>query len=86
MVAVDWNETTRGVPSPVLADAVGTQRLPSAGMVPTCCTHRITESCERPDTDIVTVPWLFYGVPMDGPLDAKLDGIKRFAKDVIEQW
>jgi hypothetical protein len=37
-------------------------------------------------TDIVTIPWLFYGVPIDGPLDAKLDGIKRFAKDVIEQW
>ncbi|MBK5307974.1 MAG: TIGR03619 family F420-dependent LLM class oxidoreductase [Frankiaceae bacterium] len=37
-------------------------------------------------TDIVTIPWLFYGVPIDGPLEAKLDGIKRFAKDVIEQW
>ena len=36
--------------------------------------------------DIVTIPWLFYGVPMDGPLEGKLDGIKRFAKDVIEQW
>jgi probable F420-dependent oxidoreductase len=37
-------------------------------------------------TDVVTIPWVFYGVPIDGPLDAKLDGLKRFAKDVIEQW
>jgi probable F420-dependent oxidoreductase len=37
-------------------------------------------------TDVVTIPWVFYGVPLDGPLDAKVDGIKRFAKDVIEQW
>jgi probable F420-dependent oxidoreductase len=37
-------------------------------------------------TDVVTIPWLFYGVPIDGPLEAKVDGIKRFAKDVIEQW
>jgi alkanesulfonate monooxygenase SsuD/methylene tetrahydromethanopterin reductase-like flavin-dependent oxidoreductase (luciferase family) len=36
--------------------------------------------------DIVTIPWLFYGVPMDGPLEAKVDGIQRFAKDVIAQW
>jgi probable F420-dependent oxidoreductase len=37
-------------------------------------------------TDIVTIPWLFYGVPMDGPRGDKQDGIRRFAKDVIEQW
>lgn len=37
-------------------------------------------------TDIVTVPWVFYGVPLDGPLDAKQDGIRRFAKDVIDRW
>ena len=37
-------------------------------------------------TDVVTIPWVFYGVPIDGPLDAKQDGIRRFAKDVIEQW
>lgn len=37
-------------------------------------------------TDVVTIPWLFYGVPMDGPLEAKADGIARFAKDVIAQW
>lgn len=37
-------------------------------------------------TDVVTIPWVFYGVPIDGPLDAKQDGIRRFAKDVIERW
>jgi probable F420-dependent oxidoreductase len=37
-------------------------------------------------TDVVCIPWVFYGEPIDGPLDAKLDGLKRFAKDVIEQW
>jgi probable F420-dependent oxidoreductase len=37
-------------------------------------------------TDIVTVPWLFYGVPWDGPLEDKLDGVRRFAKEVIEAW
>jgi probable F420-dependent oxidoreductase len=37
-------------------------------------------------TDIVTVPWMFYGVGLDGPLEAKQDGIRRFAKDVIDRW
>ncbi len=37
-------------------------------------------------TDIVTVPWLFYGVPLDGPLDAKQDGLRQFAADVMEKW
>ncbi len=37
-------------------------------------------------TDIVTVPWVFYGVPLDGPLEAKQDGIRRFARDVIDAW
>jgi probable F420-dependent oxidoreductase len=37
-------------------------------------------------TDIVTVPWLFYGVPWDGSLEDKLYGIRRFAKEVIEAW
>ena len=36
--------------------------------------------------DVVTIPWMFYGVGLDGPLEAKQDGIRRFAKDVIEQW
>ena len=37
-------------------------------------------------TDIVTVPWVFYGVPMDGELEAKQDGIRQFAADVLEKW
>ncbi|MDP9100922.1 MAG: TIGR03619 family F420-dependent LLM class oxidoreductase [Actinomycetota bacterium] len=37
-------------------------------------------------TDIVTVPWVFYGVPLDGPLEAKQDGIRRFAADIIDRW
>ncbi len=37
-------------------------------------------------TDIVTVPWMFYGVPLDGDLEAKQDGIRQFARDVIEKW
>ncbi len=34
-------------------------------------------------TDVITVPWVFYGVGFDGPLSAKCDGIKRFADEVI---
>jgi probable F420-dependent oxidoreductase len=34
-------------------------------------------------TDAIVVPWLFYGVGFDGPLQAKLDGIRRFADEVI---
>ena len=41
---------------------------------------------ERGVTDIVTIPWLFYGVGMDGPLEAKQDGIRQFAADVLEKW
>jgi len=37
-------------------------------------------------TDIVTVPWVFYGVPMNGDLEAKQDGIRQFAADVLEKW
>ena len=37
-------------------------------------------------TDVVTVPWMFYGVPWDGPLEDKVYGIRRFAKEVIEAW
>ena len=44
------------------------------------------ELAEAGATDIVTVPWLFYGVPWDGPLADKQDGIRRFAKDVIQAW
>lgn len=34
-------------------------------------------------TDVITVPWLFYGVGFDGALDAKKDGIKQFADEII---
>ena len=35
-------------------------------------------------TDIITVPWLMYGTPMvGGPLQGRLDGLKRFADEVI---
>ncbi|MCU1588651.1 MAG: Hydride transferase 1 [Frankiales bacterium] len=37
-------------------------------------------------TDVVAVPWMFYGVPWDGPLADKQDGIRKFAKDVIQAW
>lgn len=37
-------------------------------------------------TDLVAVPWMFYGVPWDGPLADKQEGIHRFAKDVIAAW
>lgn len=37
-------------------------------------------------TDVVTVPWVFYGTPMAGELAAKQDGIRRFAADVIDKW
>jgi probable F420-dependent oxidoreductase len=44
------------------------------------------ELAEAGVTDILTVPWLFYGVPWDGPLEDKVYGIRRFAKEVIEAW
>lgn len=34
-------------------------------------------------TDIITMPWMFYGTGFDGGLRAKQDGIRRFADDVI---
>jgi probable F420-dependent oxidoreductase len=34
-------------------------------------------------TDVVVMPWLFYGVGFDGDLQSKKDGIKRFADDTI---
>ena len=34
-------------------------------------------------TDIITMPWMFYGVGFDGDLAAKQDGMRRFADDVI---
>jgi probable F420-dependent oxidoreductase len=34
-------------------------------------------------TDAIVVPWVFYGVGLDGPLEAKKDGMKRFADDIM---
>ncbi len=34
-------------------------------------------------TDVIVVPWLFYGVGFDGELEAKKDGIRRFAAEVM---
>jgi probable F420-dependent oxidoreductase len=36
-------------------------------------------------TDAIVVPWLFYGVGFDGDLQAKKDGIRRFADDIIHK-
>ena len=33
-------------------------------------------------TQLITVPWLFYGTTRD-ELEAKLDGIRRFGDEVI---
>ena len=33
-------------------------------------------------TDILTMPWAYYG-GFDVPLDEKLDGVDRFATDVV---
>ena len=41
------------------------------------------EQFEAGVTDIITVPWAFYGVPFDGPLEAKLDGMRRFADEIM---
>jgi probable F420-dependent oxidoreductase len=41
------------------------------------------EQFEAGVTDIITVPWVFYGVGFDAELDAKLDGIRRFADEVM---
>ncbi|HEV2784423.1 MAG TPA: TIGR03619 family F420-dependent LLM class oxidoreductase [Actinophytocola sp.] len=34
-------------------------------------------------TDVIVVPWLFYGVGFDGPLTAKRDGMRRFADEIM---
>jgi probable F420-dependent oxidoreductase len=36
-------------------------------------------------TDALVVPWVFYGVGMDGDLQAKKDGMARFADEIIHQ-
>lgn len=35
-------------------------------------------------TEIVTIPWMMYGVPINGDLDAKLDGVKRYAEKLVQ--
>ncbi|MCG8927017.1 TIGR03619 family F420-dependent LLM class oxidoreductase [Lentzea sp. CC55] len=37
-------------------------------------------------TDTIVVPWLFYGVGFDGGLQAKKDGLRRFADEVIGEF
>lgn len=37
-------------------------------------------------TDVISVPWLFYGVGFDGEAAAKKDAIHRFHDDVISQF
>jgi probable F420-dependent oxidoreductase len=34
-------------------------------------------------TDAIVMPWVFYGTAVDGDLQAKKDGIRRFADDII---
>lgn len=34
-------------------------------------------------TDAIVMPWVFEGVPFDGPLKAKQDSMKRFADEII---
>jgi alkanesulfonate monooxygenase SsuD/methylene tetrahydromethanopterin reductase-like flavin-dependent oxidoreductase (luciferase family) len=34
-------------------------------------------------TDAIVVPWVFYGVGLDGPIEAKKDGMKRFADEIM---
>ncbi|MCE7005216.1 TIGR03619 family F420-dependent LLM class oxidoreductase [Kibdelosporangium philippinense] len=36
-------------------------------------------------TDALVAPWVFYGVGMDGELNAKKDGIKRFADEILHK-
>jgi probable F420-dependent oxidoreductase len=34
-------------------------------------------------TDAIVMPWVFDGVPFDGPLGAKQDSLRRFADEII---
>jgi alkanesulfonate monooxygenase SsuD/methylene tetrahydromethanopterin reductase-like flavin-dependent oxidoreductase (luciferase family) len=34
-------------------------------------------------TDAIVVPWVFYGVGLDGSLQDKKDGLKRFADEIM---
>jgi probable F420-dependent oxidoreductase len=37
-------------------------------------------------TDVIVLPWLFYGVGFDGALEAKKDGLRRFADEVLKEF
>ncbi|MFD5826443.1 TIGR03619 family F420-dependent LLM class oxidoreductase [Lentzea sp. NPDC060358] len=37
-------------------------------------------------TDVIVVPWLFHGVGFDGGLQAKKDGLRRFADEVLGEF
>ena len=37
-------------------------------------------------TDVITVPWIMYGVPNTADVAAKQDGIKKFADDYISHF
>ncbi|WP_031465307.1 LLM class flavin-dependent oxidoreductase [Sciscionella sediminilitoris] len=41
------------------------------------------EQAEAGVTDAITVPWLFYGVGFEAPVEEKQDCIKRFAEEYI---
>jgi probable F420-dependent oxidoreductase len=41
------------------------------------------EQFEAGVTDIITMPWAFYGVGFDGDLEAKQDGIRQFADEIM---
>jgi hypothetical protein len=36
-------------------------------------------------THLITMPWYFYD-GAEATIDGKVDGIKRFAEDVIQKW
>ncbi len=37
-------------------------------------------------TDVIVLPWLFHGVGFDGSLEAKKDGLRRFADEVLKEF
>ncbi|HVV25339.1 MAG TPA: TIGR03619 family F420-dependent LLM class oxidoreductase [Pseudonocardiaceae bacterium] len=41
------------------------------------------EQADAGVTDAIVVPWLLYGVGFDGPLDKKLDCVRRFADEIM---
>lgn len=52
------------------------------------CTDRFgldgyAEQAEAGVTDVITIPWLLYGIGFDAELSEKIDGIKRFAEEYI---